>query len=91
MYPKPNLARAMKDDPTLIHRVWMALNQIAPDRLLGQGRVYGGGLHKLEPSELANVDATEIAELIPGCNHPADTQLGLFGDDGKHIEVENAG
>jgi hypothetical protein len=42
------------------------LNEIKPEELLGEGRVYGGGLHKLEPKELANVDASAIAELLPG-------------------------
>lgn len=65
MYPTPSLARAMKFDPTLIRRVWQALKQIEPERLLSEGRVYGGGLYKLEPNELANVDASPLAELIP--------------------------
>jgi hypothetical protein len=34
--------------------------------MLGEGRVYGSGLHKLEPKELANVPAAEITGLIPG-------------------------
>jgi len=65
MYPTPLLARAMKNDKTFIRRVWRVLNTIGTDQLLSEGRVYGGGLFKLEPKELANVDATAIAELIP--------------------------
>lgn len=63
-------------DSMLLRRIWQALNHIAPEQLLGEGRVYGGGLHKLEPKELANVDATAIAALVPDSEFaPAYTQL----------------
>ncbi len=76
MYPTPRLARALRNDSMLLRRIWQALNQIAPEQLLGEGRVYGGGLHKLEPKELANVDATAIAALVPDSEFaPAFTQL----------------
>jgi adenine-specific DNA-methyltransferase len=65
MYPTPALAETLAGDPTLIRRVWKALNRITPDQLLGEGRVYGGGLHKLEPKELANVPVPEIADILP--------------------------
>ena len=65
MYPTPALARSLSHQPTLIRRVWEALNRITPEQLLGEGRVYGGGLHKLEPKELANVPVAEIADLLP--------------------------
>jgi len=65
MYPTPLLLRALTDDKALIRRIWQFLNQIDPARLLGEGRVYGGGLHKLEPKELANVPVPEIAALLP--------------------------
>ncbi len=79
MYPRPSLARAIERNSTLIRRVWELLNQITPDQLLGEGRVYGGGLHKLEPSELAKVNATTIAKLIPDFKlSPSSKQLGLF-------------
>jgi len=65
MYPKPVLSQALSRDPGLIRQVWKILNGITLDQLLGEGRVYGGGLHKLEPKELANVPVPEIAELLP--------------------------
>jgi adenine-specific DNA-methyltransferase len=65
MYPTPLLARALAADPQLIRRVWQALNDITPEQLLGEGRVYGGGLHKLEPRELANVPVHQLMELLP--------------------------
>ena len=33
--------------------------------MLAEGRVCGGGLHKLEPKELGNVPVKAIAELLP--------------------------
>jgi adenine-specific DNA-methyltransferase len=71
MYPTTSLAHAMKRDPGLIRRVWEVLNAITPAELLGEGRVYGGGLHKLEPNELANVPMPEIAALLPAIERPA--------------------
>ena len=65
MYPTPVLANALNRDPGLIRRAWEALNRITPEQLLGEGRVYGGGLHKLEPKELANVPVAELADLMP--------------------------
>jgi adenine-specific DNA-methyltransferase len=64
MYPTPHLARAFERDPTLLERVWRALNEITTTDLLAQGRVYGGALHKLEPRELARVPAPSDAALF---------------------------
>jgi hypothetical protein len=90
MYPTPLLKRAIDRDSKLLHQIWEVLNQIAPEQLLGEGRVYGGGLHKLEPRELSNVDATTIAELIPGFKlNPKSRQLSLFGDN-EHLANNNS-
>ncbi|MFQ5586017.1 MAG: hypothetical protein ACE5GF_04255 [Thermodesulfobacteriota bacterium] len=82
LYPKPLLAQAISHDTTLLQSVWKVLNAMCPDQLLKEGRVYGGGLYKLEPKELANVDATPIAGLIPDLQAPLPTkQLDMFGDN----------
>ena len=60
MYPKPALAKLLRSKPALLRAVWQALNRIAPEDLMGEGRVYGGGLHKLEPNELGNASADEL-------------------------------
>jgi adenine-specific DNA-methyltransferase len=65
LYPKPALARAISRDGSLLRRVWETLNNTCPCSIVGEGRVYGGGLHKLEPRELGNVDATSIVEVVP--------------------------
>jgi adenine-specific DNA-methyltransferase len=77
MYPTAPLAQALAGDPGLVRKVWAILNRITPEQLLGEGRVYGGGLHKLEPRELANVPVPEIAALLPHVSRPA-KQVDLF-------------
>lgn len=64
LYPKEPLADKLEANPALARRVWEILNGISPETMLAEGRVYGGGLHKLEPKELANVPVPELAELI---------------------------
>ena len=65
LYPKPVLARAIDGNPALLRRIWESLNSLRIDLILGEGRVYGGGLHKLEPKELGNVDVIDILDNIP--------------------------
>lgn len=64
LYPKPELQRILATDPLLIRDIWKALCSIDPAALVGEGRVYGGGLHKLEPKELANASAKVIVEAL---------------------------
>jgi len=79
MYPKPCLVKAIQNDPSLMRQVWQVLNTITPTQLLDEGRVYGGGLHKLEPKELASVDATSIIRLIPDFKRQSSIrQLEIF-------------
>jgi len=81
LYPTPLMASEMDRDPSLVRNIWNALNQVSPDILLGEGRVYGGGLHKLEPRELSNLPAGFIADLLPDGSVPSrTTQLGLFAE-----------
>jgi hypothetical protein len=65
LYPKPALRRAMAKDTSILQRIWEALNLLSPSSILEEGRVYGGGLHKLEPKELENVNIDTILSNIP--------------------------
>ncbi|MBF0213569.1 MAG: Eco57I restriction-modification methylase domain-containing protein [Magnetococcales bacterium] len=65
LYPKPPLACALADNRELARKIWGFLNSIETKTLLGEGRVYGGGLYKMEPRELANVPAGAIAAMLP--------------------------
>lgn len=66
LYPKGPLLAALKNHPELEERVFKALQRITPSQLVSEGRVYGGGLHKVEPKELAQIAACEVLESIDG-------------------------
>ncbi len=65
LYPKFELEDIFNKKPNILRKVWQILNQISLDILISEGRVYGGGLHKLEPRELGNIPADKIIEIIP--------------------------
>jgi len=58
------LSDALALRPELAARVFEALQRITPAQLLSEGRVYGGGLHKVEPKELAQIPAQPILNAI---------------------------
>ena len=60
LYPKPILAHALQDSPSLYADLLRVLNRTTPESLIAGGRVYGGGLHKLEPNELAGARLTGL-------------------------------
>lgn len=64
MYPKARLEALISSNPELIKPVWKALNSIPIQSLIHEGRVYGDGLHKLEPRELANAPADLLLEAL---------------------------
>jgi len=78
LYPKPHVARALESNPELKRQVWQALNRCGDGALLDEGRVYGGGLHKLEPSELANVPADHLLDLLPNPDEGRRAPRNLF-------------
>ena len=57
---------------------WKFLNEIEPAELLDHGRVYGGGLHKLEPRELSGFPAKGLIARLPE-TMPYSRQLNLLG------------
>ncbi len=64
LYPRAALARFIDGDLARARQVWQVLQGIATEVMIAGGRVYGGGLHKLEPKELAAVPAAGIAALL---------------------------
>ena len=58
-------AKVLLNKPELLKKVWQALDRISDEALMGEGRVYGGGVHKLEPRELGKALAVNILEFLP--------------------------
>lgn len=78
LYPKPVLAARLSGDPHMYRVIWKALSSITAETLKGEGRVYGGGLHKLEPKELSNVASDFILKALPRTRERVYKQPGLF-------------
>jgi hypothetical protein len=69
LYPRPELEPALRAHPDLIDRLFDALQE-STSRLAPGGRVYGGGLNKIEPREL---QAIELPEWVKDMNALLDT------------------
>jgi hypothetical protein len=61
LYPKDFIARQVAEKA---REVLAALRAIQPEHFFNEGRVYGGGLHKMEPAEMARLPADEIAGVL---------------------------
>ncbi|HEV3418346.1 MAG TPA: hypothetical protein VG056_16095, partial [Pirellulales bacterium] len=72
LYPKQHVAAAIAKRGA---EVLAALAAICPRQMSGVGRVYGGGLYKVEPAELLRVPADELARLL---GTTIDLQRSLF-------------
>lgn len=64
LYPKDTLKMAIQRSPDIVKRVWDILTNITAKDLESEGRVYGGGLKKIEPKELSYVKCPRLAELL---------------------------
>ena len=78
LYPKPAVARYLESNSSLLRPLWNAISSITAGAMLNEGRVYGGGLHKLEPKELANVPAGKVADLLGNGIEAPRRQLALL-------------
>jgi hypothetical protein len=70
MYPCKKIANYLSSNPSEIRKIWKILNTLDPTSILEEGRVYGGGLHKIEPKELGKVDAASIIDSLPTIAKP---------------------
>ncbi len=77
LYPKGRLRDGLRRLPELEERVFEALRRITPAQILSEGRVYGGGLHKMEPNELAEIPASIVLDNIE-THVRIERQISLF-------------
>ena len=77
--PQNGLATMFHRHPDRAGAVHTLLSQVSGHELRGEGRVYGGGLNKIEPSELARISATSFVELWPEIVSDTQPQGKLFG------------
>ena len=72
LYPKQLIARKLTEKAK---EVFEALRAIHPEHFFNEGRVYGGGLYKMEPAELMRLPADRIAQVL---GVKAQQQASLF-------------
>lgn len=66
IYLKPEIKNKAKNNASNMHRIIKSISSVTEEVFLEKGRSYGGGLHKLEPKELANVPLYNVGDLVVG-------------------------
>jgi len=80
LYPLNGLAAMLRKHPDRAADVHEILGRVTGHELRGEGRVYGGGLNKIEPSELGRISAAAFVERWPELRSSVQRQEGLFGE-----------
>lgn len=65
LYPREPLRSILAADAGLHTTIFAALQAIDRERFLREGRVYGGGLYKMEPKELGRLSADSLLGAVP--------------------------
>ncbi|MCL4505527.1 MAG: N-6 DNA methylase [Chloroflexi bacterium] len=86
LYPKRTLEVALRQNPGLARLILHELNNAPLEAMINEGRVYGGGLYKIEPKELGNVPAGSLGALLPDITK-SDKQLRLFDSSDEQYQT----
>lgn len=89
LYPKGALARMLRDHADRAADVFALLRQVTGHELRGEGRVYGGGLNKIEPSELGRISAKAFVERWPELSCAVQRQGELFRELSSVMEPQS--
>jgi hypothetical protein len=65
LHPQKALAAMLRKHPSRAVEVHGLLRSVSGHELRGEGRVYGGGLHKIEPKELGRISAAPLVKRWP--------------------------
>ena len=86
LYPKPILMASIDGNRDRMNELLALLNGLAREHVVNGGRTYGGGLHKLEPKELANLHLPYMPEWMRVSKQP---ELALWQDakDRRHQQM----
>ncbi|MEW6262812.1 MAG: SAM-dependent DNA methyltransferase [Thermodesulfobacteriota bacterium] len=79
LYPQSTLAAKLRLEPECGAAIHDLLRSVTGHELRGEGRVYGGGLNKIEPSELGRISAAPFIERWPDLKSAVQRQAELFG------------
>ncbi|MCB2261916.1 MAG: XamI family restriction endonuclease [Candidatus Thiosymbion ectosymbiont of Robbea hypermnestra] len=64
LYPKPDVQLLLGKDRNRMEELLDCLNSLKKQVLINAGRTYGGGLHKLEPRELASLPIPRLPKWL---------------------------
>ena len=64
LYPREALSRLFRNDPEAAKSVWTLLQAIPANEFRRAGRCYGGGLQKMEPRELGDLNVSALADWM---------------------------
>jgi adenine-specific DNA-methyltransferase len=79
LYPQITLAAKLRLQPECGAAIHELLRCVTGHELRGEGRVYGGGLNKIEPSELGRISAAPFIARWPELMSAVRRQAELFG------------
>jgi len=77
LYPIDRMAEILNENPDVYTKVFETLKQITVEEIMDNGRVYGGGLYKVEPKELGRLSGKEFVELFRSLGYTLPTQQKL--------------